>query len=57
VDNRQVEEARAYGKTEGEKYGHAVKRHLDIFDLEASLGEVSLRRNNGRDINVLSSES
>ncbi|KAI9866140.1 MAG: hypothetical protein M1813_001701 [Trichoglossum hirsutum] len=40
VDNRQVEEARAIGKTEGEKYGHSVKRHLDIFDLEASLAEI-----------------
>ncbi|KAH0551093.1 hypothetical protein GP486_007560 [Trichoglossum hirsutum] len=40
VDNRQVEEARAIGKTEGEKYGHSVKRHLEIYDLEASFREI-----------------
>ncbi|KAH0537319.1 hypothetical protein FGG08_005873 [Glutinoglossum americanum] len=43
VDSRHVEEARAYGKTEGERFGQfglSVKRHLDIFDLEASLGEI-----------------
>lgn len=38
--DQRPEERRGSGPTASRAYGEAVKRHLDIFDLEASLNEV-----------------
>ena len=38
--DRRAEERRGAGRVAGPAYGEAVKRHLDTFDLEASLSEV-----------------
>ena len=38
--DRRAEERRGAGRVGGPAYGEAVKRHLDTFDLEASLNEV-----------------
>lgn len=38
-----AEESRRMGRVPGPAYGESVKRHLENFDFEASLNEVSLR--------------